>query len=85
MNDERGRWIWRLDAVLWTLGAILMLVAIGQGLRSGHALAEMLQSVWGYSAGGVFVIAALCALVLFFRWRASRDEAELLRKYPPRT
>lgn len=76
------RWLGKVDAVLWLLGALLAVAGLVEGLRSGRSLGEMLGSAWAYSSGLLFVLAGIALVVILFRWRASRAEADLRRKYP---
>ena len=85
MKRERGRVVWKIDAGLWVGGLGVVLAGIIDGLRCGRPAMEMLQGAWAYSAGVLFLMAALGAVVLVFRWHASRQEANLFRKYPRRT
>jgi hypothetical protein len=82
---ERGRWAERVDALLLVIGVAAALAGVYEGVRHGRSLLGMLRGTWIYSSGVLFVAAAVVAVVIVLRWRASREEAELLRKYPPRT
>jgi hypothetical protein len=79
------KWLWRIDALLWTLGALLAVAAVVDGLRSGRSWTGMLQSSWSYSSGLLFILGGVVLIAAVARWRGSRDEADLVRKYPPRT
>ena len=81
---ERKSWLGKADALLFAIGALLVLGAVYEGLRHGRSLLGMLASSWIFSSGLLFVVAPLVIIVVILRWRASREEAELLRKYPPR-
>ena len=76
--------LWRIDGVIWLLGALLALVGVIDGFRSGRSIMGMLRSTWAYSSGLLFVLGGVVLLVILLRSRASREEADLLRKYPPR-
>ena len=78
-------WLSRIDALLFVAGLVLAVAGVTDGLRAGRSLASMLQSTWFYSSGLLFALGGLVLIVILFRWRASREEADLLRKYPPRT
>jgi hypothetical protein len=84
MAAEGGRWLMRVDAVLWATGVLLALAGVLDGLRCGRSLMGMLRSSWLYSSGFLFVVAAVVLVVIVLRWRASRQEADLRRKYPSR-
>jgi hypothetical protein len=71
-----------VDAVLWLLGALLAAVAVVDAWRSGRPLVGMLQGTWAYSSGLLFVFAGVALVVIASRRRASREEADLLRRYP---
>jgi len=77
-------WLWKIDGAIWLLGALLAGVGVVDGLRSGRPIMDMLGSTWIYSSGLLFILGAILLLVIVLRWRASREEADLLRKYPPR-
>jgi hypothetical protein len=77
-------WLWKIDGFIWLVGALLAAVGVVDGLRAGRSLMGMLRSTWIYSSGLVFILGGLLLLVIVLRWRASREEADLLRKYPPR-
>jgi hypothetical protein len=83
MAVERGRWLWRFDAFLWLLGGLLALAGVVDGSRSGRSLPSMLRSTWVYSSGLLLALAAVVAIVIVLRWRASRAMVDLSRKYPP--
>jgi protein-S-isoprenylcysteine O-methyltransferase Ste14 len=76
--------LWKVDGSIWLLGALLALVGVVDGLRSGRSVTAMLRSTWIYSSGLLFILGAIVLFVIVFRSRASREEADLLRKYPPR-
>ncbi len=76
------RWLGKVDAVLWLLGAVLAVVGMVGELRSGRSFREMVGSTWIYSSGLLFVLAGIVLTVILFRWRAARDEANLRRNYP---
>ena len=78
-------WLWKIDGFIWLLGALLAAVGVVDGLRSGRSIMGMLRSTWIYSSGLVFILGGVLLLVIVLRWRAYREEADLLRKYPPRT
>jgi protein-S-isoprenylcysteine O-methyltransferase Ste14 len=78
-------WLSKLDGVIWLLGALLAGVGVVDGLRSGRPAMDMLRSAWIYTSGVLFILGAILLLVVVLRWRASREEADLLRKYPRRT
>jgi protein-S-isoprenylcysteine O-methyltransferase Ste14 len=75
--------LWKIDGVLWLLGVLLAAVGVVDGLRSGRSVMQMLRSTWFYSSGLLLVLGGVLLLVIVLRWRASREEADLLRKYPP--
>jgi hypothetical protein len=77
-------WLWKIDGAIWLVGALLAAVGVVDGVRSGRSLVGMLRSTWIYSSGLVFILGGVVLLVVVVRWRASREEAELSRKYPPR-
>ena len=85
MKRERGRLVWKIDVALWVCGLGVVLAGIVDGLRCGRSPMKMLQGAWAYSASVVFLVAALGAVVLVSRWLASRQNADLLRKYPRRS
>jgi hypothetical protein len=78
----REAWLWRVDAFLWTLGMLLLLGGVIDGFRSRRLLADVLRSNLIYSSGLLLVIAVVVLVVIVFRWRASRKEADLLRRNP---
>jgi hypothetical protein len=84
MRDTQARLLWRIDAGLWLAGAVGLIVAIIHGLRSGQAMGAILRGAWACSATVVVVLAMIAAIVLVVRWRSAREEADFLRKYPPR-
>ncbi len=75
--------LWKIDGVLGLLGVLLAAVGVVDGLRSGRSVMQMLRSTWFYSSGLLFILGGVLLLVIVLRWRASREEADLLRKYPP--
>jgi hypothetical protein len=75
--------LWKIDGFIWLLGALLAAVGVVDGLRSGRSVMDMLRSTWIYSSGLVFVLGGVLLLIVVLRWPASREEADLLRKYPP--
>lgn len=77
-------WLRKIDGFIWLLGALLAAVGVVDGLRSGRSLMDMLRSTWIYSSGLVFMLGGILLLVIVLRWRATREEADLLRKYPRR-
>jgi hypothetical protein len=79
------KWLERVDAVLWLAGALLAIGGVVDGLHTGRSLKGMLRSTWGYSSGGFFILGGVVLIAIVFRWRASRAEADLFRKYPRRT
>ena len=77
-------WLWKIDGFIWLLGAMLAAVGLVDGLRCGRSVMDILRSTWIYSAGLLFVLGGVLLLIVVLRRRASRGEADLLRKYPPR-
>jgi len=75
--------LWKIDGVLWLLGVLLAAVGVVDGLRCGRSVMQMLRSTWFYSSGLLLILGGVLLLVIVLRWRASREEADLLRKYPP--
>ncbi len=75
--------LWKIDGVLGLLGVLFAAVGVVDGLRSGRSVMQMLRSTWFYSSGLLFILGGVLLLVIVLRWRASREEADLLRKYPP--
>jgi protein-S-isoprenylcysteine O-methyltransferase Ste14 len=75
--------LWKIDGVLWLLGVLLAAAGVVDGLRSGRSVMQMLRSTWFYSSGLLVILGGVLLLVIVLRWRASREEADLLRKYPP--
>jgi hypothetical protein len=85
MSDGRGKWLEKVDGVLWAVGVVAVVVAlvIG-GAHSWRSLLARLRSSWVYSSGLLFVVAGVAVLAIVLRWWFSREEADLRRKYPPR-
>ncbi len=76
------RWLGKMDALLWMVGALLAVAGVVDGLRTGRTFGEILGSAWTRCSGLLFVLAAVVLGVVLFRWRAAREEADLLRKHP---
>jgi hypothetical protein len=74
--------LWKIDGVIWLLGVLLAAVGVVDGLRSGRPVIEVLRSTWIYSSGLLFILGGVLLIVIVLRWRAFREEADLLRKYP---
>jgi protein-S-isoprenylcysteine O-methyltransferase Ste14 len=83
MADERGSWIDKVDTLIWVAGALLVLAAVLDGTAPGRTLISMLRGSWVFSSL-LCVGAAIVLIAIVSRWRASREEADLRRKYPPR-
>jgi hypothetical protein len=77
--------IWRIDGLIWLLGALLAVVGLVDGLRCGRPVMDILRSTWIYSSGLLCVLGGVLLLIVVLRGRVSREEANLLRKYPPHT
>jgi hypothetical protein len=77
----RGKWLQRIDAAFWAVGVLLAITGVYDGLRSGRSLTSMMRGTWAFASGIAFVVASLAMLMIFARWRAAREEADLLRKY----
>jgi hypothetical protein len=71
-RTPRGRWLERIDALLWFGGAALALAAVIDGLRSGRSLSSLLPGTCLYSAGSLLVLAALVLVIIVLRSRGSR-------------
>jgi hypothetical protein len=76
-------WLWKIDGFIWLLGAMLAAVGLVDGLRCSRSVMDILRSTWIYSSGLLFVLGGVLLLIVVLRGRASREEADLLRKYPP--
>ena len=76
-------WLWKIDGFIWLFGAILAAVGLVDGLRCGRSAMDIVRSTWIYSSGLLCVVGGVLLLIVVLRGCASREEADLLRKYPP--